>query len=263
MKKRAFTLVELLVVIGIIALLISMLLPALNKARQAANITRCLANLQQIGTGIHTYVSQNKGKMPLIWERRWNEPANPNLVGGGRGWTVFGLLYSNTKVPMTVFRCPADPRDYSVTEDSLQMPLNAEVGTWGVTDRFFDYGALIIGYGNIAGVDRRTPWSVPSTSTVVRYRGGLDIARVKKPSDKMLVWDYSIAIFTSALPAPSAFPPGRDSTNIPQWRSSVFRHGIGRDKGPNCLFADGHASPIDWGPFWRGEIIEDWFSMPN
>lgn len=64
MKHRAFTLVELLVVIGIIALLISILLPTLGKARQAAFMTMCLSNLRVQGQAISLYVQYNKGLLP-------------------------------------------------------------------------------------------------------------------------------------------------------------------------------------------------------
>ncbi|HEV8605754.1 MAG TPA: prepilin-type N-terminal cleavage/methylation domain-containing protein [Tepidisphaeraceae bacterium] len=60
-QRRAFTLVELLVVIGIIALLISILMPVLSRAREAASTAKCLAQLRQLGQAAMMYSSDNKG----------------------------------------------------------------------------------------------------------------------------------------------------------------------------------------------------------
>src|SRR5690348_17671107 len=80
-RHRGFTLVELLVVIGIIALLVSILLPALNKAREDAKRVRCLSNQRQLVMAWQMYASDNKGKIVGS-----NTPTYTTQGPDGRGW---------------------------------------------------------------------------------------------------------------------------------------------------------------------------------
>ena len=82
--SKGFTLVELLVVIGIIAVLISMLLPALTKAREAANRTSCLSNLRQIHQALAMYAVEYKDKVPLGGSGGGG--ATNGMAGGSNYW---------------------------------------------------------------------------------------------------------------------------------------------------------------------------------
>jgi len=93
MKKRnlyGFTLVELLVVIGVIALLISILIPALNSARERANRVKCLSNLRQIGQAERIYALDNKDLYPRT------------RYGGGAGEFHFTGFYESDPFTGTV-----------------------------------------------------------------------------------------------------------------------------------------------------------------
>ncbi len=116
---RAFTLVELLVVIGIIAVLVGILLPALNKARRSAATLQCSSNMRQISTAMLQYIQANKGKFPPsgsppitgVYTYGWwwaNELVRGKYItNGGNIYPTPGMSTNSKRFSSNnVFRCP-------------------------------------------------------------------------------------------------------------------------------------------------------------
>jgi prepilin-type N-terminal cleavage/methylation domain-containing protein/prepilin-type processing-associated H-X9-DG protein len=178
-RRQGFTLVELLVVIGIIALLISILLPALNRARQAANSVACQSNLRQIGQAIHLYVAEHNGTLPA---------GQFEFAGGTDFWVQMGLT-----LPATLSRVMgsqvADLRELNPVFQDPEFP-QVSGNTWGTVLNSYSFShGLFPMRGQFAWAHTHAEEKSTSQINGALVRNQFSITRARRAADIAAAWD--------------------------------------------------------------------------
>jgi prepilin-type N-terminal cleavage/methylation domain-containing protein/prepilin-type processing-associated H-X9-DG protein len=200
--RRAFTLVELLVVIGIIALLISILLPALNRAREQANLIACSSNLRQIGTLVQLYAAENHGYFPYGWAQMKGGSENLGNFSHGWwdtpcwGWPDSLQRLSNNKAPgdggSPIWG--ANVGGVAINEQNMAIdysPIFHDYDTAGLgyETRVSDFMANPIIFADTDYSDGRAIWAGGSNfSNTNGFLPLRQISSIKRSSETMMIW---------------------------------------------------------------------------
>jgi prepilin-type processing-associated H-X9-DG protein/prepilin-type N-terminal cleavage/methylation domain-containing protein len=283
-RQHAFTLVELLVVIGIIAVLIGVLLPALNKARQASRTAACLSNLRQMGNAWTMYLNDSKGRLPdSVWH---NAPANSNMGGNDLNEFIwnnfwFGLL-AKYRVTSSQLLCPEAQDPVSVNLANLNGGIigagtakNAWSGQWQtaspvgimITNTYLNLtndpskgGYRIGSYGFNGNLYRNANGrpANPGTGGSSKAEFGTKITDLKGDANHVFsstdvpvfydaTWIDNVGMVNGTKTSQPQAPPDLQGSSAPAGNNNNdWRVLLARHgKGINVCFADGHASRIE------------------
>lgn len=246
-SRRGFTLVELLVVIGIIALLISILLPALNKAREASRVAACLSNLRQLGT-IHTnYVAENHGYVVPCDIGDWMSGANANGYPILDNWA--SLLVGTKYIPYpkavpnappsesNILFCPSALQEFiansSITSGLPKSRVDAE-GAKGVqqVSKLYQPGRVVYCWYGINGTSGSDPgipcrrWPTDGTSPTNPSKPPKPLPKItdiRKSADVVFLFDGI-------------------SLNLQSTNANRINARHNKQTATNILFFDGHAA---------------------
>jgi len=202
---RAFTLVELLVVIGIIAILVSVLLPSLQAAREQANLVYCQANLRQIGQLVSMYNSENMG-----WQPRLCSSSNQN-------WTICDLLtlqMENPKIYSSTRYITMAP-DYNPCfhdVDVPQAPWVPRSSAYIFNGRV--YGTGEYGYAGMSAAARKASSILRASTVMAAWDGSINLGWVAANRGVQYISIYGIDGWQASWGHDLMFPTPGDTADF-------------------------------------------------
>jgi len=226
MKHKIFTLIELLIVIAIIAILASILLPALNRAMETARGISCVNNLKQIGVFMVMYNDANKVIPAFTGNSGLGSTGSPSEWGGK--WQDVLMPYVSAAMIPTDF-CFMKKIDGDSTRRSPYSPFFCPSSI-----RIMNPGRYSCHYGINRNVCTLNNGSAYSTDVTLR-----GLSHMKTPSSTALVFDhYVVGASDSVWPVMGA----TNRNNLVSGIGAVWRHF--RNRGVNVTFGDGHVNTV-------------------